>query len=83
VANWEIMHGNKTHYKESHNPIAPCLEILTEEIKCGELSPDPFIVTPLPEGDELTFTVGEIVNVLQLSNNYREELDKPRECGIM
>lgn len=78
--NYEVMHGDNTHYVQAGNSWAACLDVLREEAKQGEVLTGPFVVKPLPMGEEETIPMASLLNLQYLAvNGEAVKQEKPMD----
>lgn len=70
--NYEIAHGQRTHFIQAGNPWAACLDALREEAEEDDVQQAPFRVTSLPTGDEQTIPMAEVLHIQVVAANHCE-----------
>jgi len=66
--NYEIQHGQRTHFIQAGNPWAACLEALHDEAMEDSIQQAPFNVTPIPMGDTETIPMATILQLQILAH---------------
>ena len=69
---FEIHHGKHTHFVESGNIYAACIEVLKNESD-ENIIIGPFYVQNLDSGCETVVGMATVINVMILNGDYRDE----------
>ena len=67
--NYEIAHGQRTHFIQAGNQWAACLGALRDEAQEDDVQQAPFQVTPLPLGDTETIPMAEVLGIQVVAAN--------------
>ena len=70
--NYEIAHGQRTHFIQAGNPWAACLDALREEAEDDDVQQSPFRVTSLLNGTEYTIPMAELLHIQTIAANPDE-----------
>ena len=68
--NYEVSHGQRTHFVQSGNQWAACIDVLRDEAEENDVQQSPFMVTTLPMGDTETIPMAEVLGIQILASNH-------------
>ncbi len=76
--NYEVIHGQNTHFVQAGNPWAACLDALRIESENGDIQKSSFVVTSPLTGEQEDITLADILNLQTLAANYNDKPISPR-----
>ena len=79
--NYEVMHGEQTHFVQAGNQYAACLNVLREEAKQDDIRCGPFRVKPLPLGESETIDMALVLKLQYMSVNGEQPTQKKMDLS--
>jgi len=73
--NYEVMHGQRTHFIQAGNPVAACLDALRAEALDDDIQVAPFKVNNLTTGNEILLPMSEVLAIQQLAQQELPTMD--------